>query len=184
MSTSVDQLPAAPQPAAPTPGRPPRRTDAGTVSRTPAGGARPAAASTDALGRCLARAVAARAANCGTDRALLQRLPMPAATSPRAIVSGVTISLATVRHIRDRHAPPAAQGASEFLPDIWEDLYNGLAQAIEHGYSRSNAPRPGTVYEMGFDVPVGISGETGDEVYGLRVIVSDGRVVTAHPIPW
>ncbi|MFI2661850.1 RHS repeat-associated core domain-containing protein [Micromonospora carbonacea] len=96
------------------------------------------------------------------------------------------------QHIVDRHRPGGAlvtNDAGVFIGKA-KNVRQRIAEAINRGTPRANtpdpatgAPRPGQVYEWDFGVPVGRAGPAngGGELTRIRVIVNDGKVVTAFP---
>lgn len=96
------------------------------------------------------------------------------------------------QHIVDRHRPGGA------LVDDEAGIFTGkakhvrqrIADTINRGTPRPNPPdpvtgaaRPGQIYEWDFGTPVGRAGSAngGGELTAVRVIVNDGKVVTAFP---
>ncbi|MFD5722669.1 RHS repeat-associated core domain-containing protein [Streptomyces sp. NPDC127036] len=96
------------------------------------------------------------------------------------------------QHIVDRHRPGGA------LVDDEAGVFTGkakhvrqrIADTINRGTPKPNTPdpntgeaRPGQIYEWDFGTPVGRAGPAngGGELTGVRVIVNDGKVVTAFP---
>jgi hypothetical protein len=96
------------------------------------------------------------------------------------------------QHILDRHRPGGA------LVDAKAGIFTGkakhvrqrIAETINRGTPKPNTPDPetgrpraGQIYEWDFGVPVGRAGPAngGGELTGIRVIVNDGKVVTAFP---
>jgi hypothetical protein len=163
----------------------PARSAAGPVSASRAQPSRPPAARGDALGRSLARAVAARCAT-SAQPALLQRLAQIDVKKPRAIIKDkVFLTSAQRKHIFDRHAPPAEAGAGEFSQTLWDDateLYTKMASAIAAGGGAVDAARQTIVYEESYAAPIG-KNSAGAASSRLRVVTTlRGMVVTAFPI--
>ncbi|WP_280685107.1 RHS repeat-associated core domain-containing protein [Kitasatospora sp. MAA19] len=96
------------------------------------------------------------------------------------------------QHILDRHRPGGA------LVDDEAGIFTGkekavrknIADTINRGTPKPNtpdpvtgAPRPGQIYEWDFGTTVGKAGPAngGGDLTSIRVIVNDGKVVTAFP---
>ncbi|MEU6263192.1 polymorphic toxin-type HINT domain-containing protein [Saccharopolyspora shandongensis] len=96
------------------------------------------------------------------------------------------------QHILDRHRPGGA------LVDDQAGIFTGkakqvrqrIAETINRGAPRPNTRdpetgrnRPGQVYEWDFGIPIGRAGAAngGGELTAIRVVVNDGKVVTAFP---
>ncbi|RSM97450.1 hypothetical protein DMA10_12005 [Streptomyces sp. WAC 01420] len=96
------------------------------------------------------------------------------------------------QHIVDRHRPGGAlvDDAAGIFTGKAKHVRQRIADTINRGTPRPNTPdpvtgaaRPGQIYEWDFGVPVGRAGPAngGGELTGVRVIVNDGKVVTAFP---
>jgi hypothetical protein len=88
-----------------------------------------------------------------------------------------------VDHIALRHWPTSeAAGAGKFNPDITlRGLRDMINEAVNSGTVRPNTMgRPGQLFEHDFGSQVGID-INGNAATRLRVVVSNGRVVTAFP---
>ncbi|MFI7543768.1 RHS repeat-associated core domain-containing protein [Actinoplanes sp. NPDC049599] len=97
-------------------------------------------------------------------------------------------------HVRSRHREGGEEQGLDDKAGIFtgkeKDLRKRLAEAVDRGRGRPNTPdpatkepRPGTVYEWDFGVPVGRagSGNGGGELTRIAVVVNDGKMVTAYP---
>lgn len=96
------------------------------------------------------------------------------------------------QHIVDRHRPGGALVTNDagIFSGKAKLVKQRIAETINRGTPRANtpdpvtgAPRPGQVYEWDFGVPVGRAGPAngGGELTGIRVVVDNGKVVTAFP---
>ncbi|UUU44375.1 polymorphic toxin-type HINT domain-containing protein [Streptomyces sp. NBC_00162] len=96
------------------------------------------------------------------------------------------------QHIADRHRPGGAKvdNTSGILTGKAKHVRGRIAETINRGKPRPNTPdpetgrpRPGQIYEWDFGVPVGRAGPAngGGELKSIRVVVNDGKVVTAFP---
>ncbi|WP_148639863.1 polymorphic toxin-type HINT domain-containing protein [Streptomyces sp. Mg1] len=96
------------------------------------------------------------------------------------------------QHIVDRHRPGGAlvDDAAGIFTGKAKHVRQRIADTINRGTPRANTPdpvtgeaRPGQIYEWDFGSPVGRAGSAngGGELTGVRVIVNDGKVVTAFP---
>ncbi len=96
------------------------------------------------------------------------------------------------QHIVDRHRPGGAlvDDAAGIFTGKAKHVRQRIADTINRGTPKPNTPdpvtgaaRPGQIYEWDFGTPVGRAGSAngGGELTGVRVIVNDGKVVTAFP---
>ncbi|QKW09053.1 sugar-binding protein [Streptomyces sp. NA04227] len=96
------------------------------------------------------------------------------------------------QHIVDRHRPGGAlvDDAAGIFTGKAKHVRQRIADTINRGTPKPNTPdpvtgeaRPGQIYEWDFGTPVGRAGPAngGGELTGVRVIVNDGKVVTAFP---
>ncbi len=96
------------------------------------------------------------------------------------------------QHIVDRHRPGGAKvdDKAGILTGKAKHVRGRIAETINRGTPRPNSPDPetgrpraGQIYEWDFDVPFGRGGPAngGGELTSIRVIVNDGKVVTAFP---
>ncbi|QPK50800.1 RHS repeat-associated core domain-containing protein [Streptomyces gardneri] len=96
------------------------------------------------------------------------------------------------QHILDRHRPGGAKvdDKSGIFTGKAKNVRGRIAETINRGTPRPNTPDPetgrpraGQIYEWDFGVPVGRAGPAngGGELTGIRVVVNDGKVVTAFP---
>ncbi|MFV2117953.1 polymorphic toxin-type HINT domain-containing protein [Streptomyces sp. Act-28] len=96
------------------------------------------------------------------------------------------------QHIVDRHRPGGAKvdDRAGILTGKAKHVRGRIAETINRGTPRPNTPDPetgrpraGQIYEWDFGVPVGRAGPAngGGELTSIRVIVNDGKVVTAFP---
>ncbi|MFE7129727.1 polymorphic toxin-type HINT domain-containing protein [Streptomyces sp. NPDC057638] len=96
------------------------------------------------------------------------------------------------QHIVDRHRPGGAKvdDKAGILTGKAKHVRGRIAETINRGTPRPNTPDPdtgrpraGQIYEWDFGVPVGRAGPAngGGELTSVRVIVNDGKVVTAFP---
>ena len=96
------------------------------------------------------------------------------------------------QHIVDRHRPGGAlvDDAAGIFTGKAKHVRQRIADTINRGTPKPNTPdpvtgaaRPGQIYEWDFGSPVGRAGSAngGGELTGVRVIVNDGKVVTAFP---
>ncbi|MGW0825058.1 polymorphic toxin-type HINT domain-containing protein [Streptomyces sp. NPDC002845] len=96
------------------------------------------------------------------------------------------------QHIVDRHRPGGVKvdDKAGILTGKAKHVRGRIAETISRGTPRPNTPdpetgrpRPGQIYEWDFGVPVGRAGPAngGGELTSIRVIVNDGKVVTAFP---
>ncbi|MFI6285084.1 polymorphic toxin-type HINT domain-containing protein [Streptomyces sp. NPDC051018] len=96
------------------------------------------------------------------------------------------------QHIVDRHRPGGAKvdDKAGILTGKAKHVRGRIAETINRGTPRPNTPDPetgrpraGQIYEWDFGVPVGRAGPAngGGELTSIRVIVNDGKVVTAFP---
>ncbi|WP_369356068.1 polymorphic toxin-type HINT domain-containing protein [Streptomyces sp. cg2] len=97
------------------------------------------------------------------------------------------------QHIVDRHRPGGVNvdPKAGLLIGKEKIVRKRIAEAINRGRARPNTPdpetgrpRPGQMYEWDFGVPVGKAGPANGsgELTSIRVIVNDGKVVTAFPV--
>ncbi|MEV1040518.1 Hint domain-containing protein [Streptomyces sp. NPDC050204] len=96
------------------------------------------------------------------------------------------------QHIVDRHRPGGAlvDDAAGIFTGKAKRVRQRIVDTINRGTPKPNTPdpitgeaRPGQIYEWDFGTPVGRAGPAngGGELTGVRVIVNDGKVVTAFP---
>ncbi|MFI6908811.1 polymorphic toxin-type HINT domain-containing protein [Nonomuraea sp. NPDC050394] len=96
------------------------------------------------------------------------------------------------QHIVDRHRPGGAlvTGKAGIFTGKTKQVRQRIADTINRGTPQPNTPdpdtgaaRPGQVYEWDFGTPVGRAGREngGGELTRVRVVVDDGKVVTAFP---
>jgi RHS repeat-associated protein len=96
------------------------------------------------------------------------------------------------QHILDRHRPGGAKvdAKSGIFTGKAKHVRGRIAETINRGTPRPNTPDPetgrpraGQIYEWDFGVTVGRAGPAngGGELTGIRVVVNDGKVVTAFP---
>lgn len=96
------------------------------------------------------------------------------------------------QHIVDRHRPGGVKvdDKSGIFSGKAKHVRGRIAETINRGTPRANTPDPetgrpraGQIYEWDFGVPVGRAGPAngGGELTGIRVVVNDGKVVTAFP---
>ncbi|RZU25056.1 intein/RHS repeat-associated protein [Streptomyces sp. BK239] len=96
------------------------------------------------------------------------------------------------QHILDRHRPGGALVDDEAGIFIGKEkkVRQRIADTINRGTPKPNtpdpvtgAPRPGQIYEWDFGDTIGKAGPAngGGDLTGIRVIVNDGKVVTAFP---
>ncbi|MEU6122594.1 polymorphic toxin-type HINT domain-containing protein [Streptomyces sp. NPDC047123] len=96
------------------------------------------------------------------------------------------------QHVVDRHRPGGAlvDDAAGIFTGKAKHVRQRIADTINRGTPKPNTPdpvtgeaRPGQIYEWDFGTPVGRAGPAngGGELTGVRVIVNDGKVVTAFP---
>ncbi|NUK67357.1 RHS repeat-associated core domain-containing protein [Streptomyces lunaelactis] len=96
------------------------------------------------------------------------------------------------QHIVDRHRPGGVKvnDTSGIFSGKAKHVRGRIAETINRGTPRANTPDPetgrpraGQIYEWDFGVPVGRAGPAngGGDLTGIRVVVNDGKVVTAFP---
>ncbi|MEV1064204.1 polymorphic toxin-type HINT domain-containing protein [Streptomyces sp. NPDC050263] len=96
------------------------------------------------------------------------------------------------QHIVDRHRPGGVKvdDKAGIFTGKAKHVRGRIAETIDRGTPRANTPDPetgrpraGQVYEWDFGVPIGRAGPAngGGELTGIRVVVNDGKVVTAFP---
>ncbi|WP_037841869.1 Hint domain-containing protein [Streptomyces sp. NRRL F-5126] len=96
------------------------------------------------------------------------------------------------QHILDRHRPGGSlvDDASSIFTGKEKVVRQRIADTINRGTPKPNTPdpvtgtpRPGQIYEWDFGVTVGVAGPVngGGELKSIRVIVNEGKVVTAFP---
>ncbi|MEU9131813.1 polymorphic toxin-type HINT domain-containing protein [Kitasatospora sp. NPDC048540] len=96
------------------------------------------------------------------------------------------------QHILDRHRPGGAMtdDASGIFTGKEKVVRQRIADTINRGTPKPNTPdpvtgaaRPGQIYEWDFGTTVGKAGPAngGGDLTSIRVIVNDGKVVTAFP---
>ncbi|WP_347232979.1 hypothetical protein [Streptomyces sp. PRh5] len=96
------------------------------------------------------------------------------------------------QHILDRHRPGGALVDDEAGIFIGKEkkVRQRVADTINRGTPKPNtpdpvtgAPRPGQIYEWDFGDTIGRAGPAngGGDLTSIRVIVNDGKVVTAFP---
>ncbi|MEV1247035.1 RHS repeat-associated core domain-containing protein [Nonomuraea sp. NPDC049750] len=96
------------------------------------------------------------------------------------------------QHIVDRHRPGGVKvdAKAGILTGKAKLVRERIAETIDRGTPKANTPDPetgrpraGQIYEWDFGVPVGRAGPAngGGELTGIRVVVDDGKVVTAFP---
>ncbi|MBZ6228815.1 polymorphic toxin-type HINT domain-containing protein [Streptomyces olivaceus] len=96
------------------------------------------------------------------------------------------------QHIVDRHRPGGVKvdDKAGIFTGKAKHVRGRIAETIDRGTPRANTPDPetgrpraGQIYEWDFGVPVGRAGPAngGGELTGIRVVVNDGKVVTAFP---
>ncbi|GGL66780.1 hypothetical protein GCM10010129_07760 [Streptomyces fumigatiscleroticus] len=96
------------------------------------------------------------------------------------------------QHILDRHRPGGAWVDDEagILIGKEEKVRQRIIDTINRGTPNPNtpdpvtgAPRPGQIHEWDFGAPIGKAGPAngGGDLTRIRVIVNNGKVVTAFP---
>lgn len=96
------------------------------------------------------------------------------------------------QHIVDRHRPGGVKvdDKAGIFTGKAKHVRGRIAETIDRGTPRANTPDPetgrpraGQIYEWDFGVPIGRAGAAngGGELTGIRVVVNDGKVVTAFP---
>ncbi|MFJ1672745.1 polymorphic toxin-type HINT domain-containing protein [Streptomyces bottropensis] len=96
------------------------------------------------------------------------------------------------QHIVDRHRPGGVKvdDKAGIFTGKAKHVRGRIAETIDRGTPRANTPDPetgrpraGQIYEWDFGVPIGRAGPAngGGELTGIRVVVNDGKVVTAFP---
>ncbi|MCP2271298.1 intein C-terminal splicing region/RHS repeat-associated core domain-containing protein [Actinokineospora diospyrosa] len=108
------------------------------------------------------------------------------------ICGETALELGDWEHIQDSHrrgGKDVREGSGIFLGED-EEVRKRIIETIDRGYSRANTRdpitkkmRPGEVYEWDFGADVGVSGPQsgGRTLTSIRVVVHEGRVVTAFP---
>ncbi|MFJ3235676.1 polymorphic toxin-type HINT domain-containing protein [Streptomyces sp. NPDC086787] len=102
-------------------------------------------------------------------------------------VCGVTaLEQGDWQHIVDRHRPGGALLDDEAGILIGKEkiVRRRISETINRGTPRANTGgRPGQIYEWNFGTPVGKAGPAngGGDLMNIRVVVNEGKVVTAFP---
>lgn len=121
--------------------------------------------------------LAGRALDAGTTA-------LHAANTLETGVRSSKLTQQAVEHIAVRHlASSGATNAGKFLPNTsLKELKGLVSTALEKGAIKPNTQgRPGSIVEFAFDKAVGVTSK-GQETNKLRVVVQDGKIITAFPV--